>query len=131
MQTYQSTPDYYNDYISHANHKYIDKHMGKNGKWIYTYAKNPYVAIDEAATNIRKKVSGAVDTVKKNATAKNLKKGINNVSKIQKNNREILKKTSKKYKPSRSQMETVLELVSPKYKWLKKAKKWTSSNKNK
>ena len=42
MQTYQSTPDYYNDYISHygtqaKTHKYIDRKKGKNGKWIYIY----------------------------------------------------------------------------------------------
>ena len=37
MQTYQSTPDYYRDFISHANYKYISKHRGPSGKWVYVY----------------------------------------------------------------------------------------------
>lgn len=76
MQIYQATPDYYNEYISHSkeNHKYIDKHMGKNGKWIYTYERpkksyresvNPYVALDEAATYTRKKISEGSRNLKK------------------------------------------------------------------
>ena len=43
MQTYQSTPDYYRDYIQHGwlkdqaakVHKYISRWRGKNGKWYY------------------------------------------------------------------------------------------------
>ena len=52
MQTYQSTPDYYRDVIQHGwakdatsrVHKYIERHRGKNGKWVYVYrkAKNLY-----------------------------------------------------------------------------------------
>lgn len=52
MQIYQSTPDYYRDYIEHGwlkdqaakVHKYIERHRGKNGKWVYVYrkAKNLY-----------------------------------------------------------------------------------------
>lgn len=26
--------------IQHRSHKYIDRKMGKNGKWIYYYTKN-------------------------------------------------------------------------------------------
>lgn len=37
MQTYQSTPDYYRDFISHADYKYISKHRGPSGKWVYVY----------------------------------------------------------------------------------------------
>lgn len=45
MQTYQSTPDYYRDYIEHGwlkdqaakVHKYIERWRGKNGKWYYRY----------------------------------------------------------------------------------------------
>ena len=45
MQMYQSTPDYYRDYIEHGwlkdaaakAHKYIDRWRGKNGKWYYRY----------------------------------------------------------------------------------------------
>lgn len=52
MQTYQSTPDFYRDYIAHYtskihfgykreayNHKYISRRRGPNGKWIYEYPK--------------------------------------------------------------------------------------------
>lgn len=52
MQQYQSTPDFYRDYIEHGwlkdqaakAHKYIERHRGKNGKWVYVYrkAKNLY-----------------------------------------------------------------------------------------
>lgn len=45
MQTYQSTPDFYRDYIEHGwlkdqaakVHKYIERWRGKNGKWYYRY----------------------------------------------------------------------------------------------
>lgn len=45
MQTYQSTPDFYRDYIEHGwlkdqaakVHKYISRWRGKNGKWYYRY----------------------------------------------------------------------------------------------
>ena len=37
MIQYQSTPDYYRDYISHADYKYISKHRGPSGKWVYVY----------------------------------------------------------------------------------------------
>ncbi len=61
---YQSTPDYYNDYISHASHKYIDKYMGKNGKWVYVYKKNPYEAMNEGMENLR----GGIRKTAKRAT---------------------------------------------------------------
>lgn len=61
---YQSTPDYYNDFVSHANHKYIDKYMGKNGKWVYVYKRNPYEAMNDGMNNLR---SGARRTAKKAA----------------------------------------------------------------
>ena len=46
MQTYQATPDYYRDVIQHyykskKNHKYISKHKGPSGKWVYVY-KNKF-----------------------------------------------------------------------------------------
>lgn len=37
MQTYQSTPDFYRDYLEHRSHKYIDKYKNKFGNWIYRY----------------------------------------------------------------------------------------------
>ena len=62
MIQYQSTPDYYREYIEHgwaqnaANkaHKYIDKYM-KNGKWIYRYKSKA----QELGTKINRKLSGA------------------------------------------------------------------------
>lgn len=47
MQTYQSTPDYYRDYIEHGYlkyqaakvHKYLKRWRNKAGKWIYQYKK--------------------------------------------------------------------------------------------
>lgn len=61
---YQSTPDYYNDFISHErSHKYIDKYKGKNGRWVYVYSrKNPYEAMNEGMENLRKGVRGAART---------------------------------------------------------------------
>lgn len=64
MSMYQSTPDYYNDFIAHGNHKYIDKYMGKNGKWVYVYKKNPYEAMNEGMENLR---GGARRTAKRAA----------------------------------------------------------------
>ena len=81
---YQSTPDYYNDFVSHANHKYINKYMGKNGKWVYVYESpisvskrtatgtmnrigqlpNPYEAINNGMNSLR---SGARRAVKRTA----------------------------------------------------------------
>lgn len=57
---YQSTPDYYNDFVSHANHKYIDKYMGKNGKWVYVYKRNPYEAMNDGMNNLRSGTRRAV-----------------------------------------------------------------------
>ena len=45
MNTYQSTPDYYRDFIEHGwakdaaakVHKYVERWRGKNGKWYYSY----------------------------------------------------------------------------------------------
>ena len=53
MQTYQSTPDYYRDYIEHGYlkdqaakvHKYIERWRGKNGKWYYRYKSKAQEAI--------------------------------------------------------------------------------------
>ena len=36
---YQATPDYYNDFIAHNNHKYLRKYLGPSGKMIYVYKK--------------------------------------------------------------------------------------------
>ena len=46
MQTYQSTPDYYRDYIEHGYlkdqaakvHKYLKRWKNDAGKWVYQYA---------------------------------------------------------------------------------------------
>ena len=63
MQTYQSTPDYYRDYIQHGwlkdqaakVHKYISRWRGKNGKWYYSYKSKA----QELGTKINRKLSGA------------------------------------------------------------------------
>ena len=47
MQTYQSTPDYYRDYIEHGwlkdqaakTHKYLKRWKNDAGKWVYQYAR--------------------------------------------------------------------------------------------
>lgn len=40
MNTYTATPDFYNDYIAHKEHKYIERYKDKNGKWQYRYKSN-------------------------------------------------------------------------------------------
>lgn len=55
MIQYQSTPDYYRDYMEHGwfkdtakkTHKYIDKYMSKAGNWVYVYKNKAKKAIDE------------------------------------------------------------------------------------
>lgn len=54
MINYQSTPDYYRDYIEHGwfsdttkkAHKYIDKYMNKAGKWVYVYKTKAKTAMN-------------------------------------------------------------------------------------
>lgn len=74
---YQSTPDYYNDFIAHKDHKYINKYQ-KNGRWVYVYEqpklsdfRNPYQVMDEGMTRLR---SGASSLTSRGKAG--LKKGI-------------------------------------------------------
>lgn len=54
MQTYQSTPDYYRDYIEHGwlkdqaakVHKYIKRWRNDAGKWVYKYATDARTKIN-------------------------------------------------------------------------------------
>jgi len=63
MQTYQSTPDYYREYIEHGYlkdtaakvHKYIERWRGKNGKWYYRYKSKA----SSALTKVRRNMLGA------------------------------------------------------------------------
>ena len=63
--------------LYHAGfHKYIDKYLGKNGKWIYKYAgqaKNAVSgAVNKAKTmlpGLQKQATGAVSTAKKQASS--------------------------------------------------------------
>ena len=62
MQAYQSTPDFYRDYIEHGwlkdqaakVHKYISRWRGKNGKWYYSYKSKA----QEKIAQIRQDKSG-------------------------------------------------------------------------
>lgn len=62
MQTYQSTPDFYRDYIEHGwlkdqaskVHKYISRWRGKNGKWYYSYKSKA----QELGAKIDRKIKG-------------------------------------------------------------------------
>lgn len=63
MQQYQSTPDYYRDYIEHGwlsdtakkAHKYIDKYLSKAGNWVYVYKTKADAAIDNYRRERQKK----------------------------------------------------------------------------
>lgn len=75
---YQSTPDYYNDFIAHKDHKYINKYRNASGRWVYVYEQpklsdlpNPYLMIDEGMSKLR---SGASSLVSKGKAG--LKKGV-------------------------------------------------------
>lgn len=50
---YQATPDYYNDVIAHRDHKYISKHRGRTGKWIYKYYSNKSKKAEKRAKQYR------------------------------------------------------------------------------
>lgn len=50
---YQATPDYYNDVIAHKDHKYISKHRGRTGKWIYKYYSNKSKKAEKQAKQYR------------------------------------------------------------------------------
>lgn len=50
---YQATPDYYNDVIAHRDHKYISKHRGRTGKWIYKYYSNKSKKAEKQAKQYR------------------------------------------------------------------------------
>lgn len=63
MQTYQSTPDYYRDYIQHGwlkdqaakMHKYIKRWKNEAGKWVYQYKKpksNPTFVNSQASKEL-------------------------------------------------------------------------------
>lgn len=74
---YQSTPDYYNDFIAHASHKYINKYKSKSGRWVYVYTQpkasdlpNPYTMMDEGMNYLRGKKNRAVSTAKKTVNSK-------------------------------------------------------------
>ena len=76
MSMYQSTPDFYNDYIAHRDHKYINKYKSKSGRWVYVYTQpkasdlpNPYVALNEGMNSLRDRKNQAVSGVKKKANS--------------------------------------------------------------
>lgn len=60
MIQYQSTPDFYRDYIEHGwlkdqaakVHKYISRWRGKNGKWYYSYKSKAQEQIAKLRRNI-------------------------------------------------------------------------------
>lgn len=45
------------EFIEHRDHKYISKHKGKNGKWIYKYKSK----IQELGAKIRRRKAGLTD----------------------------------------------------------------------
>ena len=85
---YQSTPDFYNDYIAHErSHKYINKYKNKSGRWVYVYTQpkvsdlpNPYEVMNNGMSSLRSKASGLVKRGKKAAitgTAKGVAGALN------------------------------------------------------
>lgn len=75
MMQYQSTPDYYRDYIEHGwlkdqaakVHKYIERWRGKNGKWYYRYKSKA----QETEAKVLRTVAGKWDTTITNDIRKN------------------------------------------------------------
>lgn len=132
MQTYQSTPDYYNDFISHANHKYINKYMGKNGRWVYVYERpklsdlpNPYEKMHEGANSLRIGANNIVRRGKK-AAVKGVARGIAGVlntndrfnkymnSKTSAAGKKVASKTSKVYGKAASKATSAYNKVAKK-----------------
>ena len=75
---YQSTPDYYNDFIAHKDHKYINKYRNASGRWVYVYEQpklsdlpNPYLAISDVVNRSRSGMSSLASRGKAG-----LKKGV-------------------------------------------------------
>ena len=106
---YQSTPDYYNDFISHASHKYLRKYKNQSGRWVYVYERpklsdlpNPYVALNEGMNSLHEKKNAAIKSAKK-ATVRGLGKAA--ASAVRTNNRfnsYMNKKTASAYNSAAS-----------------------------
>lgn len=115
MGMYQSTPDFYNDYIAHRDHKYINKYKSKSGRWVYVYTQpkasdlpNPYVALNEGMNTLRTNTSNLIKRGKK-AAVKGVAKGVSGVlntndrfnkymnSKASATGKAVASKTSKTY----------------------------------
>ena len=67
MQTYQATPDYYNDFIAHKDYKYIRKYIGPSGKTVYVYKGTKKKLWDETSADKAKRRA-------ENSSLKNKKK---------------------------------------------------------
>lgn len=72
MQMYQSTPDYYRDVIQHG-HKYVEKHRGPSGKWVYKYNRWKSQRAEKNAKKYRDKLA---NTQMQNFFDRNYKDGI-------------------------------------------------------
>ena len=107
--------------LYHAGfHKYIDKYLGKNGKWIYKYANQAKSAatgaINKAKTmlpGLQKQATGAVTTAKKKASSL-VSTGSRTASSLK--------------KQAKSRISSMLPILSKKYGL---AKKSASSSVNK
>lgn len=93
MDTYDgiiNKPEMKDLFVEHGLHKYIDKYLGKNGKWIYKYAGQAKSAanglVNKAKTilpGLQSQAAGAVTTAKKK-TASIASTGSNTVSSLKK-----------------------------------------------
>lgn len=129
--------------LYHAGfHKYIDKYLGKNGKWIYKYAgqaKNAATGVVNKAKTmlpgLQKQATGAVSTVKKKASSAmstGSKTASAAKSQAQKRIRAMLpilsKKLNKAKKQARSQAAGVKLVAKSKTNKLKKQADGTMKN---
>lgn len=129
--------------LYHAGfHKYIDKYLGKNGKWIYKYAGQAKGAatgaINKAKTmlpGLQKQATGAVSTVKKK-TSSAMSTGTKTASAVKSQAQKrissmlpiLSKKLNKAKKQARSQAAGVKLVARDKTKKLKKQADGTYSN---
>lgn len=102
--------------LYHAGfHKYIDKYLGKNGKWIYKYAGKANGLVNKAKTilpGLQSQAAGAVTTAKKKTSS---------IASTGSNTASSLKKQAK------SRISKMLPILSKKYNAAKKSASGTAN----
>jgi len=125
MQTYQSTPDYYNEYIAHYGIKGM--------KWKKHKAVNPYVALDEGINKLRGAANDTTSRAKKKITSE-VSKSYNSAknratSTANKTYRSAVKKSSSVYNSIANKVAGIYDEASDAYTKNRKKRKQVAAGK--